>query len=293
MENNEATNEITSEAQVEETINVEEPSEQEAVPETTQEKVARLKKFKVNGQELEFNLDDDNSTEELIKLAQLGGGARAKMQEAAEIKKLYDQMERMSKENPEEFLRSRGLDPESLAEEIIMRKIQEMEKSPEQLEREKISKELEDERKLRKQLEEEKMQARVEKLQIEYLQDFNKQITSALDEYKSLPKSQYTVKRIANTMLTALDNGIDVSVQDVIPYVHKEIQSEIQQLIESLPEEFIEEFIGKRSVERMRQSRLKKMDKPKVATKVEHVGSDESEPKTPVKKMSYRDFFGN
>lgn len=268
---------------------------EEVIPaETEKKEEARLRKFKVSGQDLEFNLNDDKSVEELIKMAQLGGGARVKMQEAAELKKHYDQIEKMLKENPEELLRMHGRDPEALAEEIILRKIQEMEKSPEQIERENIQRELEAARKQLKEVEEQKQAAEMEKLQIKYIQEFNEQITKALDDYKELPKSPYSVKRIADTMLWALNNGHDVSVNDVVPFVHKEIKAEIQQLIDNLPEDFLEDFIGKRSSERMRQGRLKKIEKQQVkpVTTIKSTGNEGEEPKKQGKAINTRDFFG-
>ena len=283
----ETTPEVNEEISTEEDISTEEEIQAE-------EKAPRVKKFKVSGQELEFNLDDDASVEELIKMAQLGGGARTKMQEAAEMKKSFEQFQRMLKESPEELLRQIGHDPESLAEEIIMRKIQEMEKSPEQLEREKIQRELEEARNKLKEVEEQKQAAEMERLQVKYLQEFNEQITQALDNYKELPKSPYAVKRIADTMLWALNNGHDVSVNDVVPFVHKEIKAEIQQLIDNLPEDFLEDFIGKRSTERMRQSRLKKIDKQKVTpiSTIKATGSETTVEEKPSKKIPMKDFFG-
>lgn len=272
----------------------EEITNEQIVPaETEKKEEARLRKFKVSGQDLEFNLSDDKSVDELIKMAQLGGGARVSMQEAAEIKKQMIQIEKMLKENPEELLRLHGRDPEALAEEIIMRKIQEMEKSPDQIEREKITKELEDARKQIKEIEEQKQTAEMEKLQIKYIQEFNDQITQALDTYKELPKSPYAVKRIADTMLWALNNGHDVTVNDVVPFVHKEIKAEIQQLIDNLPEDFLEDFIGKRSSERMRQGRLKKIEKQQVkpVTTIKSTGNDKGEDKKIAKPQSIRDFF--
>lgn len=272
-----------------------EVSAQEALP--PQEKAkeeSKVRKFKVSGQDLEFNLSDEKSIDELIKLAQLGGGARAKMQEASEIKKHYDAIEKMLKENPEELLRSGGIDPEVLAEEIITRRIKEMEKSPEQIEREKIQKELAEARKKLQEVEEQKKNAEIEKLQVKYIQEFNEQITSALENYKELPRSPYTVKRIADTMLWALENGHDVTVSDVVPFVHKEIRGEIQQMVDSLPVDFLEDFIGKNASEKMRQNRLKKMEKPKVTplSNVKSIGSEVKGDSKAEKKVNMRDFFG-
>jgi hypothetical protein len=264
--------------------------------ETTQEKIDRLIKFKMNGKDHQFNLEDQKQLQDLIKLAQLGGGAHVKMQEAAELRKKTQDIEKMIKESPESLLKQYGLDPEQWAEQMIERKIQELEKSPEQREREKIQRELEDARRRLQEKEEQEQTREMEMMRYEAAQTLEKDILSGLEKAKSLPKSPYAIKRIADSMLWAMKNGFDdVSVEDIIPVVHNEIQKEIQDLLEQLPEDVMEQFIGKRSVDRMRETRLKKMSAPKATTaaaKVIPTGKDVNpDKKEPAKKISMKEFL--
>jgi hypothetical protein len=51
-------------------------------------------------------------------------------------------------------------------------------------------------------------------------------------------------------------NPDDISVEDVIPSVEKEIRDELQQFMKDLPEDVMEEYIGQQNLERLRKKRL-------------------------------------
>lgn len=276
--------------EVNEELSTEVPQEVPAeLPET---KAARIKKFKAAGQELEFNLDDEKSIEELIKLAQLGGGARLSMQEKAEIKKEQEARDKLLKDNPKEYLRKYGYDPEDLAEQILQQKIDEMKKSPEQKQQEELQQKLQDALAKLEAAEKEKETANLTKLEIEAAQSLNGEIIEALESNPILPRSQLTVKRIAEGLSWAIENGFpNAKVKDVIPFVKAEMQREFQQHVESMPEEFIEEFFGQQIMERLRQHRLKKHKEIKNAVPVPPKAEDEK----PVAKAKGRmkDFFGH
>lgn len=255
---------------------------------------ARIKKIKMSGKEREFNLDDEKSIEELIKLAQLGDGAHTKMQKASEVEKKMAQIEKLIKEAPEQLLREYGHDVDKLAEDLIARYIEEQQKSPEQKEREMMQKEMET---LRKQVEEEKKRAeeiKFQKLQAEQIQRFDEEISNAFEKYPDLPKEAYTVKRIAETLMWAYDNGFpEATVEDIMPVVENEIKSELQRLFNALPDDAVEKFLGSQVTEKMRKARLKKR-----TTKIENAESikassakPEQEDKKPAQTMLTRDFF--
>lgn len=273
----------------------EEGSSEEGGEESVEEAIRKLVNIKMNGEDKEFDLDDERSLEELIKLAQMGGGAHAKMQEAAGIKKGWDSLEELAKTNPEEFLRQYGHDPEALAEEIMMKQIEQLKKSPETVEREKLENELQEARKQLKDREEREKSFEMDKLQREASIQLSGDISKALDNYKELPKSEYVNKRVAEGMLWALENGFDeIEVEDIVPVIHQEIQRELQELLEAMPEEAMENFIGRRSMDRMRKSRIKKSKQGTINTKtrLENTGETSSnESKEPAKKMTMREFL--
>lgn len=214
--------------------------------------------LKVNGKT--YNKQIDLSDEEAVKRElQKAMAGQQSMQEAAELRKLFENEIKRLQEDPEAVLEELGIDLLGLSEKRIQKEIEERQKSPEQIEREKIQKELEEARRLLKEQQEKSQQSEMQRLQEQAASQLDEEINSALDAH-SLPASPMVVKRIADTMLWALDQGFDdISVDDVIPTVEKEIQDEMSKFASDLPLELFQKYIGKQNLERMREDRIKKM----------------------------------
>jgi hypothetical protein len=220
----------------------------------------------------------------------LAEAARQSMQQSSELKKLYEKEVGRLKSNPWEVLKELGMDPDELAELRIQSRIEEMKKSPEQLERESIQKELQAAREEAKKLKEEKEGAEFERMREQAATQIEDEITQALDAHSTLPKSRHVVKRIADSMLWAMNNGFDnVSAEDVIPMVEKDLMEEFNRFMDDSPEEMIEKFVGKRNIERMRQKRIAKAPTAPLA-QVKQVAKPKEEER-PALKKSQRDFF--
>lgn len=232
-----------------------------------------IKEFqlKVNGKTINkrINLADE---EELKKELQLAAAGRHSMQEAAELKKLYSKEIQRLKDDPYAVLSELGLDPDELAESRIQQRIEEMKKSPEQIEREKLQKDLEVARNELKSQQEKSQKVEMDRLYEQAAVSLDEEIATALESHRSLPKSDYSVKKIADTMLWAIDNGWDdVTVEDVLPTVESELKSDINGLIDNLPEEMLEAYIGKRTTERLRQKRIKQANDSQTLSSVKQV----------------------
>jgi len=213
--------------------------------------------LKVNGKTLNKKLDL-NDSEAVRKELQLAAAGRQSMQEAAELKKLYAQEIDRLKNDPYAVLEELGLDADELAEMRIQQRIEEMKKSPEQIEHEKLKSELTAARKREKELEDKASKSEMSRLQEKAAVELDDEISNALEAHQSLPNSAYTVKKIADVMLWAMDNGWDdVTVADVVPTVESEIRGDVNQLMNELPDEMLEAYIGKQTVDRLRQKRLK------------------------------------
>lgn len=250
-----------------------------------------IKKFdlKVNGKTVsrEVDLSDDNFLKNQFQLAE---AARQSMQQSSELKKLYEKEVGRLRSNPWEVLKELGMDPDELAELRIQSRIEEMKKSPEQLERESIQKELQAAREEAKKLKEEKESGEFERMREQAAVQIEDEITQALDAHSTLPKSRHVVKRIADSMLWAMNNGFDnVSAEDVIPMVEKDLMEEFNRFMDDSPEEMIEKFVGKRNIERMRQKRIAKAPTAPL-TQVKQVAKPKEEER-PALKKSQRDFF--
>lgn len=249
--------------------------------------------LKVNGKTInkKIDLSDENGLRNELQLA---AAARQSMQEASNLKKLYEKEVGRLKSNPWEVLQELGMDPDELAELRIQARIEEMKKSPDQLERERIQKELTAAREEARQLKEERESENFEKLKQQAAVQIESEIESALDAYKSLPKSRHIVKRIADSLLWAMDQGFEnVTAEDVMPMVEKEWKEEMNRLMDDSSEDILEQMIGQRNLERMRNKRLGSMNAaPKSAASIKSTSASiQKQPEKPAEKMKQRDFF--
>ncbi len=268
-------------------------SEEEKLKKQTKEE-KKAWKLKVGGKDIEIN--DEN---ELIKRAQMGYSAEQKWQEASQMKKEMDNFLQVLQQNPSYALEQMGFDVDDLAKNHLQGRIDDMQKSPEQLERETLQKELEDLRTEREKEKETTRQSELKRMQDQYAIEIENDISTALDEAKSLPKSPYAVKRIADAMILAFQRGHqDVTVQDVLPIVEKEIKSEIQNMFSAMPEELVEAVVGKDTLNRLRKRRVSRARKAPTKPRVEATGRAEinkvsEESKKTENKSSAKDFFKN
>jgi hypothetical protein len=257
-----------------------------------------IKEFqlKVNGKMVSKKIDL-NDEQSLKNELQLAAAARQSMQESANLKKLYEKEVGRLKSNPWEVLQELGLDPDELAELRIQQRIEEMKKSPEQLERERIQAELQAAREEARRLKEERETEQFEKMKEQAAVQIESEIEQALDAHKTLPKSRHIVKRIADSMLWAINNGYnDVTAEDVMPLVEKEWRDEMSRLMDDSPEDILEQLIGQRNLERMRAKRLNAMNSNPVKTAASVKPTTSSVQKQEEKakeKIKQREFFRN
>lgn len=253
-----------------------------------------IKEFqlKVNGKVINKKIDLSDETS-LRNELQLAAAARQSMQESANLKKLYESEVSRLKQDPFSVLAELGLDPDQLAEMRIQQRIEEMKKSPEQIERERIQAELQAAREEANRLKAEREAEQFEKLKDQAAAQIETEIEQALDSHKTLPKSRHIVKRIADSMLWAINNGYeDVTAEDVMPLVEKEWREEMSRLMDDSPEDVLEQLIGQRNIERLRAKRLNAMATTKTANSVKPTAASvQKQEDKPREKIKQRDFF--
>lgn len=256
-------------------------------------------KIKVDGIETEeeVNFEDE---EGLKKHLQKSKAFDKRAKEYASLRNTVESLMAELQSDPEAAMRKLGKDPEKMAEEILKRKIAEMEKSPEQVEREKMQKELEDLRTEKKRSEEERQNLELEKMRNQYATEIENDITNAISG-SSLPKGNpRVVKRIAQTMYQVMEMKDakgepmypDVKVKDVLPIVEKEWKEELRSYFDSSAEDMIEELVGKHNLEKLRKKRLAKRPNAPAAN-VNSIKDTGSKPQSDVEKpkKSYKSFF--
>lgn len=260
-------------------------------------KALKKYEFQVNGKKRSVDFDPSND-EEVKKYLAKAMGADEKFEEAAMTRKQAEQLVTMLKENPLALLRhpELGLDVKALATQILNDELDDMQKTPEQKKLEALEKQLKEREEMLKRIEQEKRDAEMSKMQAEAYQQIDDDITNALST-SDLPKSPYVVKRIADTMIEAVNLGYeDVRVQDIMPYVEAQIMSEIQAMFAIKPTETMEKLIGKKNLDEYRKAKVSKSRaKPiETAQQIKDTGAKNkpTEKETKEEKVRFKDLFG-
>ncbi|NDC24780.1 MAG: hypothetical protein EB120_12555 [Proteobacteria bacterium] len=265
-------------------------------------KTLKSLKIKFNGREYEEELpfeipDDEDARDYMARHLQMSKLAQHKSQEEANLRKEVNSFIEQLRKNPRKILSdpNLGVDVKQLAAQIIEEEIENSQKSPEQLEKERIENEL---RELREQYEREKEESRTkefERLQEIEFERYDNLMTKAL-ESSDLPKSPYVVKKMADYMLMALDAGVEVTPEDILPLVRDEIQDDLKQMFAVMPDEVVEKVIGKDVFNRIRKKNLAKAKTAPTSVKssVKDSGAPQSQKQSsqPAPKQTFKDFFG-
>lgn len=286
---------------------VESGTEQSLAPQAVAQAKAEAKRInklrlKVDGRELEeelpFEFDENpEAVEYLTKQLQMSKVAQKRMAEHAQFQKEVNALVDKLRKNPRAVLSdpSIGIDLKQLAAEIIEEEIANSQKSPDQLQREKLERELTSLKEEREREKQDFQRKEFERLQEVEFERYDSLMTKAL-ETSDLPKSPYVVKKMAEYMLLGLNEGIELTPDDVIPLVRDEIQGDIKDMFAAMPEDVVEKLIGKETLGRIRKKNLSKAkSSPPVPVKsaVKDSGSKAAKPTdSAASKKNFKDFFG-
>lgn len=288
--------EVQSDNQVQDVVENVENNEQQTQAETPKEETKaekRLKKLKlkVDGEEFEeeVDLDDDDYLVRQLQLAKMG---QKRAQSYSQLEKEVVDFINELKTNPKKALQSSyvGLDIKKLAAEIIEEEIERSQKSPEQLAREEMENEL---KALKEEREREKEEARMRQLAEKQQQDierydllFEKALNST-----DLPKTPYTLKKMADWMYVALDQGVEIEPQEVANLIRDEMQSDLRSMFALMPEEVIEQFMGEENFNRVRKKKIAAAKAKKVKA-APVVSAQKPKQKQEDEKVTFDKLFG-
>lgn len=276
------------------TIN--DPNASKAVKKAAEKTLKKLM-LKVDGkeEELEFDPNDDEYLTEQLQLAKV---ARKRMQEKSTIEKEVLQFIEQLQKNPRKALSDPafGIDIKKLAQDIIEEEIENSKKSPEQLKAEQLEAEL---RSIKEEREKEKEDQRTrdfERIKEQEYERYDILMSQALEK-TDLPKTPYVVKKMADYMLLGLENGKDVSPEDVIPLVREEMTNDLKEMFAVMPDEVIESLIGKDKLNSIRKRNIAKAKQSnnnpalKAGTKAADTGKSNAKEEDSKPKISFKDFF--
>lgn len=274
-----------------------------SAPEEKKAEKKRIKqlKLKIDGEdsieELPFEFDDDAKTiDYLTKQLQMAKMGQKRAQSYASLEKEVKEFVDALRKDPRKVLSdpSIGVDIKQLAAQIIEDEIESSKKTPEQLEHEKLQKELQALKSEREKEKETFNQKELERLKEKAYQDYDNQMSAALEK-GDLPKTPYVIKKMADYMLLALNEGVDATPEDVLPLVREEMHNDLKEMFAVMPDDVIEALVGKDVITRIRKKKVAAAKAAPVAPlNVKDVGGKPSDSNKDdgQAKTSFKDFFG-
>jgi len=106
-------------------------------------------------------------------------------------------------------------------------------------------------------------------------------------------KNARTVRYFAEALMFCVQNNLDLSAADLIPYVKKQATSEFREIIGSMDDDGFENFLGKDQISRLRKRNLQRLKagNPNAIKNTAAANASKKEPE-PAKKENLKDFLG-
>ena len=263
--------------------------------------------LKVNGKEFKekINLRDKDR---ITKALQMEKAAQQAFQERAISAKQLQEIQ----DDVNEFISQFAQDPLSiimnkefnfskeqkraLAEAILLEDLEESQKTPEQLEYEQTKRKYEELLAEKQAIEEERRLQEQEYLEQQAAVELENEISFAI-ESGNLPKSKYMTKKLADLAYIAYSNGIDLSMQDLVPFVKEQYKKDMSEMLGVLSDDEVEFLVSKERIRSIRNKQIQsvkpKDNAPKNPLKTQDTGSSNAKKEDADKKIKAKDFFNS
>lgn len=229
----------------------------------TQAQVAaeiRKYKVKIDGQEAEVD------ETELINNYQTRKASDKSFREGQAAKKQAEQFAGLLKSDFLKVLESPelGLTEDQIIDQLenYMYKKYQMREMPE--EQRKLVRDSEELQRLRKEQADQSKQAdeeKAQKLQQHYAEQYSKQFVAAL-ETSGLPKTERTIRAMVGHMTTALQNGLDVTPQEIAHLVREDYEQDHKSLYQAADPATLIKLLGEDKVKQIINANIASMKTP-------------------------------
>ncbi len=256
----------------------------EAAKEAIKEEIRRLK-LKIDGKEEELPED------EVIRLAQLGKASNKRFEEAKAMRTQAEQFLAMLKKDPKSVLSDPriGIDLKKFAEQVVWEHIEEQSLSPEQKRARDVERELEKYKSQEEERKKTEAERQMQALHERYAADYDRKISTALAS-SGLPKTPATVKRMAEYLYSAVQNGYDLEPSDLVEQVRKDYLDDIKQLFGQTEGDQLLAFLGEDVAKKLRSHDLKRLKATTGAVVKENKPQSSSKPEAAPKKLNGADW---
>lgn len=205
-------------------------------------------KVKVDGEELEVDLDT------LLSGWQQAAASQQRFKQATDLQKVMDNVMTQAKEDPAALFEYLGLNPRDWSEQYLMKVIEDEMMTPEQKAAKKDKEELES---FRRQQNEAKQQQEKQAQEAAYKQAMEEIDADIADALKAsgLKPSPKVIARIAEQMLAQLEvSGEIPKAASILDDVRASTTSELQEYLGALPPEKLLEALPKEVADTLRKA---------------------------------------
>lgn len=218
------------------------------------------------------------TVDEAIKLAEKAFGIEEKARVASEKYKNAEALLDMIQNNPREFAKrcaAMGIDARKAATDILYEQIELNSLSPEQRELKEYKEKEAAAESLRKETEEAAKKADIDAKTIAWSQKFEKELQVAL-EAKQLPMSRLTLALAAQYIDAGLAQKKEYTVEQVLPYVIRDLKNIHTSTMGSLEGEALLNYIGDDISNKIAKARVERYKKGSIAQPVVSPNQDKS-----------------
>lgn len=194
-------------------------------------------------------------------IKELERGMQARFQEAATIKKQFNDFAQAAKANPDLFFKQFGVDPDQYTQARLAQKLQREMMSPDQ----RKSLELEEEnRRLKADNETRAQQEKVQRERVEYEQADRQNKTQMLDSWKKsgLPEDPRFLSWMAATMRAAVLQQKPLTWDQVADIVKRDYWAHSKRTVSSLTPQQLEEYLGPDALKKWREFDVARVANP-------------------------------
>lgn len=228
----------------------------------------KIWKLKADGEEFDFDATDEEAVKRAIQKAH---GADKRFQSAAALKKQAETFFEMIK-NPATLKQVLtdprvGVDLKKFAEEYVWEQIQQQKREAEWEKNPELKAQWERDQKLKSYEQKEadaKAAAEADKANADaarFESDYSAKILQAL-KAGGMPQTPDAVSRMAEYLATAVENGYDLSADDLVAQVRADYRTDISALLGAVDGDQLLELLGEANAKKLRDADLKRLRSP-------------------------------
>jgi len=213
---------------------------------------------KVNGKEREYTMEEARRRLELID------GAEEKFQSAAQMRKQVEQFIETLRKDPKKILLNPdlGINFREIAEEYLGGEVRKEMMDPQQRELEELRGWKADQERMKQEAADndrtQTEQKQYEAAKLSKLKEYDQKIAKVLSEAQ-LPKTPYTVKRVAEVLHSAKKKGYELDLATAVDFVREGYLSDLQAMTGGLEGDQLLNLLGGDIAKRIRKHDLAKI----------------------------------